>query len=29
MEGSGAQCAMTIGIIEKQLLSVDNLDLVQ
>ena len=29
MEGSGAQCVMTIGIIEMQLLSVDNLDLVQ
>ena len=27
--GSGAQCVMTIGIIEKQLLSVDNLDAVQ
>ena len=27
--GSGAQCVMTLGIIEKLLLPVDNLDLVQ
>ena len=27
--GSGAQCVMTLGIIEKLLLSVDNLDSVQ
>ena len=27
--GSGAQCVMTVGIIQMQLLSVDNLDSVQ
>ena len=29
MEESGGQCVMTIGIIEKLLLSVDNLDSIQ